>query len=179
MPGLSPTIVEHHIDTCPDIPPVRQKQRQLHPSKVEAINREIDKLHKFRFIYPIAYTSWVSNPVPVMKKQGTIHVCTDFRDLNKARPKENYPIPFIKQVIDSCIGHGALSFMDGFSGYNQIQICHTNQYNTTFTTPWGMFVYQVMPFGLKNGGDTFQRAMNYIFHDLAHLILAYLDNLTV
>ena len=69
--------------------------------------------------------------------------------------------------------------MDGFSGYNQIQICHTNQYNTTFTTPWGMFVYQVMPFGLKNGGDTFQRAMNYIFHDLAHLILAYLDNLTV
>jgi hypothetical protein len=67
--------------------------------------------------------------------------------------------------------------MDGFSGYNQIQIHPTDQYKTTFTTPWGTFAYRVMPFGLKNVGTTFQWAMTYIFHDLAHIILAYLDDL--
>jgi hypothetical protein len=68
--------------------------------------------------------------------------------------------------------------MDGFSGYNQIQIHSADQYKTAFTTPWGTFAYRVMPFRLKNAGTTFQRAMTYIFHDLAHIILAYLDDLT-
>jgi hypothetical protein len=76
MPGLDPSIVEHRIDTWPDITPVRQKQRPLHPSKVAAIKAEIDKLRTAGFIYPIAYTSWVSNPVPVDKKQGTIAILT-------------------------------------------------------------------------------------------------------
>jgi hypothetical protein len=178
MPGLDPSIVEHRIDTWPDITPVRQKQRPLHPSKAAAIKAEIDKLRTAGFIYPIAYTSWVSNPVPVDKKQGTIRVCTDFRDLNNACPKDNFPTPFIDQVIDDCAGHEALSFMDGFSGYNQIQIHPADQYKTAFITPWGTFAYRVMPFGLKNAGATFQRAMTYIFHDLAEIILAYLDDLT-
>jgi hypothetical protein len=143
-----------------------------------AIKAEIDKLRVVGFIYPIAYTSWVSNPVPVNKKQGTIRVCTDFHDLNHACPKDNFPTPFIDQIIDDCTGHEALSFMDGFSGYNQIQIHPADQYKTTFTTPWGTFAYRVMPFGLKNAGVTFQQAMTYIFHDLAHIILAYLDDLT-
>ena len=66
--------------------------------------------------------------------------------------------------------------MDGFSGYNQIQIHSADQYKTAFTTPWGNFAYRVMPFGLKNAGATFQWAMTYIFHDLAHIILTYLDD---
>jgi hypothetical protein len=68
--------------------------------------------------------------------------------------------------------------MDGFSGYNQIQIHLVDQHKTAFTTPWGKFSYRVMPFGLKNAGATFQWAMTYIFHDLAHIILTYLDDLT-
>ena len=68
MPGLDPSIIEHHIDTWPDITPVCQKQRSLHPSKAAAIKAEIDKLRTAGFIYPIAYTSWVSNPVPIDKK---------------------------------------------------------------------------------------------------------------
>jgi hypothetical protein len=178
MPGLDPSIVEHHIDTWPDITPVRQKQRLLHPSKAAAIKAEIDKLRTAGFIYPITYTSWVSNPVPVDKKQGSIRVCTNFRDLNNACPKDNFPTPFIDQIIDDCVGHEALSFMDGFSGYNQIQIHPADQYKTAFITPGGTFAYCVMPFDLKNTGATFQRAMTYIFHDLAAIILAYLDDLT-
>jgi hypothetical protein len=157
MPSLDPSIVEHHIDTWPDITPI------------------IEKLRIAGFIYPIAYMSWVSNPVPVNKKQGIIRVCMDFHDLNHAYPKDNFPTPFINQIIDDCIGHDTLSFMDGFSGYNQIQIHPVDQYKTAFTTPWGTFAYRVMPFGLKNIGSTFQWAMTYVFHDLAHIILAYLD----
>ena len=102
----------------------------------------------------------------------------NFCNLNHACPKDNFPMPFIDQIIDNCVGHEALSFMDGFSGYNQILIHPADQYKTTFTTPWGTFSYRVMPFGLKNAGATFQRAMTYIFHDLANIILAYLDDLT-
>ena len=116
--------------------------------------------------------------VPVLKKQGTIHVCTDLCDLNKACPKDNFPTPFIDQIINECAGHEMLSFMDGFSGYNQIVIRLADQLKTTFISPWGTFAYRVMPFGLKNVGATFQRAMSSCFHDLAYIILAYLDDLT-
>jgi hypothetical protein len=85
---------------------------------------------------------------------------------------------FINQIIDDYACHEALSFMDGFFGYNQIQIHPADQYKTTFTTPWGTFSYCVMPFGLKNVGANFQWVMTYIFHDLAHIILTYLDDLT-
>jgi hypothetical protein len=178
MPSLDPSIIEHHIDTWPDITPVRQKQRPLHPSKTAAIKAKIDKLCTVGFIYPSTYTSWVSNPLPVDKKQGCIRICTNFRDLNNACPKDNFPMPFIDQIIDDYADHEALSFMDGFSDYNQIQIHPADQYKTAFITPWGTFAYYVMPFGLKNASANFQRAMTYIFHDMGAIILAYLDNLT-
>ena len=122
IPSLDPSIMEHHIDTWPDVAPVHQKQWPIHPSKVAAVKAEIEKLCTADFIYPIAYPTWVSNPVPVNKNQGTIHVCTDFRDLNGACPKDKFPAPFIDQIINACAGHEAFSFMDGFFGYNQIQI---------------------------------------------------------
>jgi hypothetical protein len=171
---LDPSIIEHRIDTWPDIALVHQKQRPLHPSKFVAIKVEIDKLCYARFIYPIAYTSWVSNHVSVNKKHGTIRVYKDFCDLNHACPKDKFQTPFIDQIIDDCAGHEALSFMDGFFGYNQIQIHPIDQYKTNFTTPWGTFSYRFMPFGLNNIGATFQWAMTYVFHDLACIILTYL-----
>jgi hypothetical protein len=161
----------------PDVAPVHQKEPPFHPSKAMAIKAEIDKLRIVWFIYPIAYTSWVSNHVPINKKQGIIHICTYFHDLIHAFPKNNFPTPFINQIIDDCVGHEALSFMDGFSSYNQIQIHPADQYKTSFTTPWGTFAYHIIPFGLKNAGATFQRAMNYVFHDISRIILSYLDDL--
>jgi hypothetical protein len=175
---LDPTIFEHHIDTWSGVIHFHQEKRHIHPSRTPTIKAKIDKLQKERFIYPITYISWVSNPILIMKQQGTICVYTDLHDLNKACPKDNYPTPFINHIIDECVGHEVLSFMDGFSSYNQICIRPQYQYNTTFTTPWGTFAYKVMPFVLKNVGTTFQRAMAYYFHDLVHLILSYLDNLT-
>jgi hypothetical protein len=119
----------------------------------------------------------MSNLMPVNKKQDTIHVCTDFRDLNKACPKDNFPTPFINQIIDECSSCEAFSFMDSFLGYNQIQIKPEDQHKMAFISPWGTFAYRKMPFGLKNVGVTFQWAMSFAFHDLKHIVEAYLDDL--
>ena len=177
MPGIDPSIVEHEIKLYDNARPVRQKLRPVNPKKATAIKAEVQKLLKAGFIYPVALTEWVSNPVPVNKKLGAIRVCTDFRDLNLACPKDNYPTPFIDQIIDECAGHEVFSFMDGFSGYNQIQIKEEDQHKTAFICPWGTFAYRKMPFGLKNAGATFQRAMSYAFHDIKHIVEAYLDDL--
>ena len=141
MSGIDPSIVEHEIQTYPDAKPIQQKLRPVNPRKVAAVKAEVEKLLKAGFIYPIALTEWVSNPVPIDEKQGTIHICTDFRYLNKAYPKDNYPMPFIDQIIDACAGSEVFSFMDGFSGYNQIQIKSEDQHKTTFICPWGTFCY--------------------------------------
>jgi hypothetical protein len=177
MPGIDPKIVEHEITTYPDAKPIRQKLHPVNPKNATTINIEVEKLLKAGFIYPIHLTQWVSNPVLVNKKQGTIRVCTDFHDLNKACPKDNFPTPFIDQIIDECAGCKAFSFMDGFLGYNQIQIKPEDQHKTTFICPFGTFAYHKMPFGLKNAGATFQRAMSFDFHDLKHIVEAYLDDL--
>ena len=98
--------------------------------------------------------------------------------MNRACPKlDNFPTPFINQILDECVGSEVFSFMDGFSGYNQIQIKPDDQHKTTFICPWGTFAYRKMPFGLKNVGATFQRAMTLIFHDLKNIIEVYLDDL--
>jgi hypothetical protein len=115
--------------------------------------------------------------VSIDKKQSTIRVCTDFRDLNMTCPKDNYPTPFIDQIIDECASCEAFLFMDGFSRYNQIQIKPEDQHKMTFICPWGTFAYRGMPFGLKNVGATFQWAMSFVFHDLKHIVESYLDDL--
>ena len=97
--------------------------------------------------------------------------------MNHACPKDNFPTPFIDQILDECAGSEVFSFMDGFSGYNQIQIKPEDQHKTAFICPWGTFSYRKMPFGLKNAGATFQWAMTLIFHDLKSIIEVFLDDL--
>ena len=122
IPGIDPSIVVHEIKNYPTTKPIRKKLRQVHPRKAAAIKAEIEKLLKAGFIYPVPLTEWVSNVVPVNKKQGTIRVCIDFWDLNKACPKDNFSTPYIDEIIDNCVGSVIFSFMDSFSGYNQIEI---------------------------------------------------------
>ena len=145
MPGIDPFIFQHEIPTYTDAKPVRKKLRPMNLRKAAAVKAEVEKLLKAGFIYPVALTEWVSNPVPVDKKKGTIRVCTDFRDLNKACPKDNYPTPFIDQIIDACAGSEVFSFMDGFSGYNQIQIKSEDQHKLCFHLSLGSLRVQ------KNG----------------------------
>ena len=102
MSRIDPSIVVHDIKTYPTAKPIRKKLRQVHPRKVAAIEAEIEKLLKVGFIYPVPLTEWVSNVVPINKKQGTIRVCINFRDLNKDCPKDNFPTPHIDQIIENC-----------------------------------------------------------------------------
>ena len=96
----------------------------------------------------------------------------DFRDLNWACPKDNHPTPYINQIIDNCAGSVIFSFMDGFSGYNQIKILPSDQHKMAFIFPWGSFSYKKLPFGLKNAGAMFQRTMSYAF-----IVEPYLDDI--
>ena len=178
MLRIDPWIVEHEIKTYSNIKLVRHKLRVVNPRKAPAIKEKIEKLLKASFIYLVPLTKWVSNLVVVNKKEGKIQICIDFQDLNKACPKDNYPTPFIDQILDNCARDEIFSFMDGFSSYNQIQIKPKDQHKIDFICPWGTFTYKKMPFGLKNVGATFQWAMSYTFHDIKKIVKAYLNDLT-
>jgi hypothetical protein len=116
----------------------------------------------------------------VKKKNGQIRCCVDFRDLNKACPKDEFPLPNMDLLIDSGAGHVMFSFMDGFNGYNQILMSPKDAKKTAFRTPIGNFYYTVMPFGLKNAGATYQRTMIAMFHDMMHReIEDYIDDIVV
>ena len=110
----------------------------------------------------------MANVVPVPKKDGKVRVCVDFRDLNKACPKDDFPLLHIDMLVDSTTGHPMLSLMDGFSGYNQILMALEDMEKTSFITEWGTYCYRVMPFGLKNAGAIYQRAATTLFHDMMH-----------
>jgi hypothetical protein len=107
-------------------------------------------------------------------------MCVDFTDLNKACPKDSFPLPRIDQLVDSTAGHKMLTFMDAFSGYNQIVMDEIDQEKTSFITSRGFFCYKVMPFGLKNAGATYQRLMNRMFHDqIGRNVEVYVDDMLV
>ena len=101
--------------------------------------------------------------VMVKKASRKWRMRVDFTDLNKAYPKDSYPLPRVDILVDSIAQHQFLSFMDAFSGYNQIQMHKADQEKTSFVTNQGLFCYKVMPFGLKNAGTTYHRLMNKIF----------------
>ena len=111
---------------------------------------------------------WISNIVLVRKKNGQICVCIDFRDLNNACPKDDFPLPIIEIIIDATVGYEILSFLNGSSGYNQISMDAEDAKATAFQTPKGIYCYKFMPFGLKNAEAIYQRAMQKIFNNMLH-----------
>jgi hypothetical protein len=114
------------------------------------------------------------------KKEWGIRLCIDFRNLNHACIKDNYPLPNMDTLLQRVTSSKIMSMLDGFSGYNQVLVRKEDQNKTTFTTPWGNFKYLRMPFGLLNAGATFQRAMDFAFHELmGKIIEIYHDDSTV
>ncbi|XP_070057676.1 uncharacterized protein [Nicotiana tomentosiformis] len=159
MPGLDHKVAVHHLTIKNGARPVKQAQRRFRPGLVPLIESEVNKFIEAGFIYEVKYPTWVSSIVPVRKKNGQIRVCVDFRDLNNAYPKDEFPIPIPELMIDATTGYEAMSFMDGSSGYNQICMEPKDEELIVFRTLKGIYYYKVMPFGLKNAGTTYQRAM--------------------
>ena len=116
----------------------------------------------------------------VKKASRKWQMCVDFTDLNRACPKDSYPLPRIDTLVDSMARHELLSFMDAFSGYNQIKISEEDQERTSFVTNQGLFCYKMMSFGLKNAGVTYQRLMNKMFmHQIGRNVQVYVDDMLV
>ena len=180
MPRIDPELVAHSLNVEPGTRPVVQPMRTFHPEVETQITQEVKKLFTTDFIKPIQHPRWLSNIIPVKKKNGQIRYCVDFCNLNKACLKDEFPLPNMNLLIDSAVGHAMFSFMDGFSGYNQIFMSPKDAEKTTFRKPIGNFYYTIMSFGLKNAGVIYQTTMTAMFHDMMHReIEDYVDDIVV
>ncbi|KAK1406298.1 hypothetical protein QVD17_41591 [Tagetes erecta] len=131
-------------------------------------------------IREVKYPKWLANVVVVQKKNGKWRVCVDFTDLNKACPKDPFPLPHIESMVDAAAGHELLTFMDASSGFQQIQMEPSDQEDTSFMTLTGIYCYISMPFGLRNAGATYQRLVNMMFKDqLGDTMEVYIDDMVV
>jgi hypothetical protein len=185
LEGIPAELGEHAIDLQEGAVPLRQRQYRLNPRYSLMVKEEIDRLLEAGFIYPVNNSEWVSPIVVVPKKvradgKVKIRVCQDFRKLNSATKKDYFPLPFTDIILDHVAGHQWYSFLDGFSGYNQVFIRMNDQLKTTFTTEWGTFAFNRMPFGLCNTPGTFQWLMMDIFKDfLRHFLEVFIDDFAV
>ena len=126
------------------------------------------------------YPEWLANVVLVKKENEKWRLCIDFTDVNRACPKDSFPLTRIDLIVDATAGHELLSFMDAFSGYNKINMDPDDQEKTSFVTGQGTYCYRVMPFGLKNTGATYQRLVNKMFKkQIGTSMEVYIDNMLV
>nr|GEY75150.1 reverse transcriptase domain-containing protein [Tanacetum cinerariifolium] len=182
--GINPEFCTHKILMEEDYKPAIQHQRRVNPKIHDVIKKEVEKLLDVGLIYPISNSPWVS-PVHCVPKNGGFiiveneenvfiptrlvtgwRVCIDYQNLNEATQRDNFPLPFMDQMLERLARNEYYCFLDGFSGYFQIPIDPRDQEKTTFTCPYGTFAYRRMPFGLCNAPGTFQRCMLAIFNDM-------------
>ena len=119
---LDPEVVEHCLPLKPECPPVKQKLKRSHPDMALKIKEEVQKQIDAGFLVTSEYPQWLANIVPVSKKDGKVRMCVDYRDLNKASLKDDFPLPHIDVLVDSTAKCKVFSFIDGFSGNNQIKM---------------------------------------------------------
>ena len=171
-PGVNPNFICHHLNVNLSIIPRKQPPRRSFKEHSDAMKDEVIKLKQVGAIKKVFYPEWLANTVVVEKKNGKCRVCVDFTDLNKAYPKDPFPMSRIDQIVDTTVGHPRMSFLDTFQGYHQIPLALGNQEKTAFVNPTGNYHYKVMPFGLKNVGSIirlknvgsiYQRMMTKIF----------------
>ena len=121
-PGVDSKFACHELNVSLDYKPVVQKARRTAPQQAEAVREEVDRLLKIGAVREVLYPQWLSNTVVVKKKNGKWKVCVDFTNLNRACPKDPFPLPKIDQSVDSTTGHERMSFLDAFQGYHQIAL---------------------------------------------------------
>jgi hypothetical protein len=169
MLGVPRELVEHALNVDPKARPVKQPLRWFDEPKHKAIAAELHRFENAGFIKEIKTSTWVSNQVIIPKKN------TDVR-----HPKDPFLLPCTDQIIDSTVGCARLSFLDAYSGYNQIKLREEDKEKIAFITPYGIFCYQVMPFGLKNAGATYQRMIqNCLGSQIGQNIQVYIDDVVI
>jgi len=180
LPGVDPKVASHKLSIYKEARYVSQKKRKLGEERRQAAKIEAEKLLSAGFIDEAQYTTWLSNVVLVKKANGKWRMCVDYTDLNKACPRDAYPLPNIDRLVDGAAGNKVLSFLDAYSGYNQIPMATADMHKTAFITDDANYFYRVMPFGLKNAGATYQRLMDKVFsHLTGHCVEVYVDDMVV
>ena len=180
MKGLDPQYYQHQIHLQHDARPVQRRRYRMNPNYAAKVKKEIDKLLHVGFIRPVKRATWLSPIVFIPKKNGQIRVCVDYCKLYAVTITDAFPLPFTDSVLHRVAGHECYSFLDGFNSYNQIQMHLDDQEKTTFVTEWGVFVAEVMMFGLKTAPATFQRIINEIFDKyIPAFMQVFLDDFAV
>ncbi|XP_062103104.1 uncharacterized protein LOC133814122 [Humulus lupulus] len=137
MVGINPAVISHALNIDTEHFKLVQKMRLLNPTREIALKEEVEKIRNNNFIREAFYPLWVSNPVLVQKPNNKWRVCIDFIDLNKACPKDYFPLLRIDHLVDSTAGHEILNFMDAYLGYNRLACIHPTRSTPTFAQMWG------------------------------------------
>jgi hypothetical protein len=178
--GVSRTVIEHGLGIDPSVHPKKQQLHKMSDKKTEAAKAEVHRLLEANFIEPITYPTWLANVVMVQKNSGKWRMCIDFTSLNKACPKDNFPLPRIDKIVDSAAGCEVMSLHDCFSGYHQIYMKEEDKASTSFITPFGTYCFIRMLEGLKNVGSTFSRLTKTVLESqVGRNIFTYVDDIVV
>ncbi|MCO5552146.1 hypothetical protein L7F22_005656 [Adiantum nelumboides] len=159
LKGVDPEVCQHTLPLKPDTRPILLQRYKMNLNYAKKIKEEIDNLLKARFITKAASSNWLFPIVVVPRNNGKLRVCVDYRKLNAQTIKDSFPLTLTNMMLDEIAGHEMYSFMDGYSGYNQLKIALEDRSKTTFITEWRAFMYLVMPFGLCNALATIFRGV--------------------
>nr|GEW21915.1 reverse transcriptase domain-containing protein [Tanacetum cinerariifolium] len=177
MIGVPRHIVEHRLNVREGCSLVRQKKRVQAADRNQVIQEEVGKLVEARIMREVHYHDWLSNPVMV---KDSWRMCVDFKDLNKACPKDSYPLPEIDWKVKSLCGFPFKCFLDAYKGYHQIQMATKDEEKTAFITSQGILCYTKIPFGLRNAGATYQCLVDKAFHNqIGRNLEVYVDDLVI
>ncbi|GJW19423.1 reverse transcriptase domain-containing protein [Tanacetum coccineum] len=180
MTGFPRHIAEHRLNIREGCSPVRQKKRGQAADRNQAIQEEVGKLVEAGIMKEVHYHDWLSNPVMVKNHDDRWRMCVNFKDLNKACPKDGYPLPKIDWKVESLCGFPFKCFLDAYKGYHQIKMAKEDEEKTAFITSQGIFCYTKMSFGLRNAGATYQRLVDKAFHkQIGRNLEVYIDDLDI
>ena len=162
--GVNRDVIEHSLNVDPSFRPRKQRLRKMSDDKAEGARNEVKRLLSAGVIREVKYPEWLANTVMVKKANGKWRMCIDFTDLNKACPKDKFPLPRIDSLVDAAASSELMSLLDCYSGYHQIWMKKEDELKTSFIIPNGTYCYLRMPEGLKNAGGSFSRMTAKVLH---------------
>ena len=169
---------EHVVKEKKNVRPIQQKVRRLPMAVRENVQKEIEKLQELDVIEQIEASEWISAIVVVAKKDGRVRLCVDLRAVNEAIVADVFPLPHIEDLLTNLKGATVFSKLDALSAYHQVELAEKSRDLTAFITPWGLFRFKRVPFGLASAPAAFQRMMEKILEGLAGVIV-YLDDILI
>jgi ribonuclease HI len=178
--GVNRDVIEHSLNVDPSFRPRKQRLRKMTDDKAEGARNEVKRLLSAVVIREVTYPEWLANTVMVKKANGKWRMCIDFIDLNKACPKDEFPLPRIDSLVDAAASSELMSLLDCYSGYHQIWMKKEDELKTSFITPSGTYCYLQMAEGLKNAGGSFSRMTAKVLRSqIGRNVLTYVDDIIV